>query len=114
MIDLQPILEVLGCPVKSLPGTVLRPPFVVTRLSKTKLQFLVDKVAGNVPTWISSHLKKGGRLVCMNSKLATLLINHVLSLYVPPCFFHTVNKLIRGFFWQTNNKGKERALCGGL
>jgi hypothetical protein len=112
VIDLQPVLEVLGCPVKSLPGT--GPSFVVTRLSKTELQPLVDKVAGNVPTWISSHLKKGGRLVCMNSKLATLPTNHVLSLDVPPCFFHAVNKLIRWFFWQANNRSNEMALCGGL
>jgi hypothetical protein len=35
----------------------------------------------------------------MNSKLATSQIYHMLSLDLPPWFFNTVNKLVRGFFW---------------
>jgi hypothetical protein len=45
-------------PYEELRDTVLRPPFVSIKLSKIELQPLVDKVAGNVPTCISSLLKK--------------------------------------------------------
>jgi hypothetical protein len=50
--------EGLGMPYEELRDTVLRHPFVSIKLSKTELQPLVDKVAENVPTWISSILKR--------------------------------------------------------
>jgi hypothetical protein len=45
------------------------------RLSKSELQPLVDKVVGNVPTWIASLLKKSGILVYLNSKHARVYLN---------------------------------------
>jgi hypothetical protein len=55
--------------------------------------------AGSVPTWKASLLKRSGRLVYMNSKLAASAIYHILSLDLPRWFFNTINKLFRGFFW---------------
>lgn len=106
-IDLQPVLEVLGCPVKSFPIQYLGLPLSVIRLSNTEIQPLVDKVAGNVPTWISSLLKKSGRLVYMNSTLAASPIYHMLSLDLPPWFFNMVNELLRGFFWSATTEARK-------
>jgi hypothetical protein len=71
---------------------------------------LVDKFAGTVPTWKASLLKKSGRLVYLDSKLAASPIYHMLSLDLPPWFFNVANKLLRGFFWSAEAKAR-RGQC---
>jgi hypothetical protein len=105
-VDLQPILDVLGCPVQNFPIKYLGPPLSVSRLSKSDLQPLVDKVARTVPAWTAALMKKSGRLVYINAKLAASPIYHMLSLDLPPWFFSTVNKLLRGFFWSATSKAR--------
>lgn len=109
-IDMQPILEALGCPIQSFPIQYLGLPLSLFRLSKTDLQPLVDKVASGVPTWVAALLKKSGRLVYLNSKLAATPIYHMLSLDLPPWFFNVVNKLLRGFFWSAATEAR-RGQC---
>jgi hypothetical protein len=70
----------------------------------------VDKIAGGVPAWTATLLKKSVRLVYINAKLAAGPIYHMLSLDLPPWFFNTANKLLRGFFWSAVVKAK-RGSC---
>jgi hypothetical protein len=98
-VDLQPILDVLGCPVAVFPIKYLGLPLSVHRLSKADLQPLVDKMARSVPAWSAALLKKSGRLIYINAKLAASPLYHMLSLDLPPWFFNVCNKLLRGFFW---------------
>jgi hypothetical protein len=105
--DIQPLLNVLGCPVINFPIQYLGLPLSVYRLSKAQLQPLVDKVAKNVPSWSASLMKKSGRLIYLNSKLAATPIYHMLSLDLPPWFFGTINKLLRGFFWSATTEARK-------
>jgi hypothetical protein len=95
---------VLRCPVKNFPIQYLGFPLSVVRLSKSELRLLV---AGSVRIWIASVPKKSGRLVYLNSKLAASSIYHMLSLDLPPWFFSTTNKLLRGFFWSATTEARK-------
>jgi hypothetical protein len=98
-LDLQQITAVIQCPIKAFLVTYLRLPLSLTRLSKTDLQPLVDKIAGHFPTWKASLLERSGRLILVNSTLVATPVYHMMSLDLPPWFFSCVNKLLRGFFW---------------
>jgi hypothetical protein len=50
-VDLQPIMDILGCLVEGFPIQYLGLPLSVVRLSKAELQPLVDKMARSVPAW---------------------------------------------------------------
>jgi hypothetical protein len=67
---------------------------------------LIHKVAGGVPTWVASLLKKSGRLVYLNSKLFATPIYHMLSLDFPPWFFNTISKFLREFFWSATTEAR--------
>jgi hypothetical protein len=109
-IDLQPVLSMLGCPVKPFPIQYLALPLSLVRLSKMEIQPLVDKVTRGVLMWVAALLKNSGRLVYLNSKLAATPIYHMLSLDLPPWFFNTINKLLRGFFWSGTTEAR-RGQC---
>jgi hypothetical protein len=87
-VDLQPILDVLGRPIQNFPVKYLGLPLPVTHLSKSDLQPLVDKIARSVPAWAAALMQKSGKLVYLNSKLASSPIYHMLSLDLPPWFFN--------------------------
>ena len=109
-IDLQPILEVLACPVREFPIQYLGLPLKIGRLTKSDLQPLVDKVAGHVPTWKAGLLKRSGRLILMDSTLTATPVYHMLALDLPPWFFQCVDKLLRGFFWSASTEAR-RGQC---
>jgi hypothetical protein len=100
-------MEVLACELKSFPIQYLGLPLSTTRLAKAELQPLVDKIARGVPAWTAALLKKSGRLVYLNAKLAASPIYHMLSLDLPPWFFNTANKLFRGFFWSATTEARK-------
>ena len=97
-VDLQPVLDVLECPIRNFPIQYLGLPLSVGRLSKSDLQPLIDKVAGHVPTWKAGLLKKSDRLILMDSTLTATPVYHMLSIDLPPWFFACVNKLLWGLF----------------
>jgi hypothetical protein len=78
----------------------------VSKLSKADLQPLVDKLAGHVPTWKASLLKRSGRLVFLDSVIAVSPIYHMLSLDLPPWFFNLANKLFQGVFWSAEKEAR--------
>jgi hypothetical protein len=110
-VDLQPALDILGCPIKAFPIQYLGLPLSIYRLSKADLQPLVDKIAGGVSAWTATLLKKSGRLVYINAKLAAGPIYHMISLDLPPWFFWSAAvKAKRGscvVAWDTICKPKE-------
>jgi hypothetical protein len=106
-VDLQPILDVLGHPIQNFPVKYLGLPLSVTRLSKSDLKPLVDKIARSVPAWAAALMQKSGRLVYLNSKLASPPIYHMVSLDLPPWFFNKANKLLCGFFWSATFEAKK-------
>jgi hypothetical protein len=106
-VDLQPIISILGCPVQHFPIQYLGLPLSVNHLSKADLQPLVDKITRSVPAWTAVLMKKSGRLVYINAKLASSSIYHMLSLDLPPWFFNTANKLLQGFFWSPTLEAKK-------
>jgi hypothetical protein len=98
-MDLQPILDILGCLVEEFLMQYLGLPLSVYIILKADFQPLVDKVARGVPAWTASFLKKSGRPIYINAKLTATPIYHMLLLDLPPWFFNVCNKLLRGFFW---------------
>ena len=62
-IDLQPILQVLGCPLKTFQIQYLGLPLSVGHLTKAEIQPLVDRLARHVPSWKASLLQRSGRLI---------------------------------------------------
>jgi hypothetical protein len=91
------------CPVQlvNFLSSTLGYPLSVTRLSKSDLQPLVDKVAGHVPTWKASLMKKSGMFDSLGLPSDGYTM---LSLDLPLWFFKCIDKLLRGFSGQTPRK----------
>ena len=98
-LDLQPVLDVLACPIAPFPINYLGLPLSPVRLTRNQLQPMMDKVARHVPTWKTNLLQKNGRLILVDSTLVATAIYPMLMLNLPPWFFQRVDKILRSFFW---------------
>jgi hypothetical protein len=81
-------------------------PLSPVRLTKADLQPLVDKLAGQIPTWKAAMLERSGRLILIDATLAATPIYHMLCLDLPQWFFDYANKLERGFFWCASTQAR--------
>jgi hypothetical protein len=109
-VDLQPILGVLSCAVGQFPVQYLGLPLSVTRLSKSDLQPLVDKV----PTWKASLMKKSGRFdslgLCSDGYLH---LHHAVPGFTP-VVLQAHRHAAEGFSGQPPRKlGEDSVWCRG-
>jgi hypothetical protein len=74
-------------------------PLSITRLRKTDLQLILDKLAAKLSHWKSRLLTKQGRVAYVQVIMTASVIYQLLALDLDPWFFDAVDKLRRGFFW---------------
>lgn len=104
--SIQGMLQIINCPVACFPIRYLGLPLSLERLTKMDLRPYVNRVAGHLPTWKASLLRRVGRLVLINSTLTATAIYLMLVLDLPPWFLACIDKLCRGFFWCGHGEAK--------
>lgn len=90
----------VGRRVEPFPCTYLGLPLGLRKLSATKLQCLVDKVANKLQLWSASMLSSGGRLTLVRSTLCAIPVYSMMSLDLPMKTIDGIDKICRGFLWK--------------
>lgn len=68
-------------------------------------QYLFDRIKKKIASWRCSHFKKGGRIVLIQSVLASIPI-YLLSVVTPPqSFFRRLEGSFANFLWDTRDDG---------
>lgn len=83
-------------------------PLATTKLKKSELQPLVDKVANCLPTWKASLINKAGRAVLIRAKLSVIPIYTAVAIEISPWVIKCVDKIRRSFLWTGSAEAKGR------
>ena len=99
MTETQDLGEYLGCPVISI------------RVTKKKFGKVVAQVDSQLPKWKANSLSQGGRIVLIQSNLATKANFQMQSFFLPKSI---LNKLDKSYwiFWNKNSLSSSSNLVG--
>lgn len=99
-IDLQELLQDLGCPIKNFPCTYLGMPLADTKLMKNDLQPICDKLVNRMKGWKMALLTLDGRLDLVRTVLSAMPIFQMIALILPAWLAKLIDKVRRGFLWE--------------
>ena len=99
-IDLQELLQDLGCPIKEFPCTYLGMPLTDKKLKKNDLQPICDKLIARMKGWKLAFLSLDGRLDLVKTVLSAMPIFQMLALILPGWLAKLIDKVRRGFLWE--------------
>ena len=94
-----PIIDHLGCPVIELPFKYLGIPLTLNRPTAARLQPLVDRLAGQLPSWKAGLMNKTGRLAMVKAVLGAITLHQLLVLAPRKKTLKQLEKIERGFLW---------------
>lgn len=91
--------SLLGCTIGTYPCRYLGIPLSIRKCSAAQFNFLVDKLANQLPTWRGSSLPKSGWLLLIQSVLCSIPIHTLMALELPAKTLLALEKICRGFLW---------------
>jgi hypothetical protein len=74
-------------------------PLSFTKLPKSALQHLVDRVADRLPVWKGWLLHRRGRPVLIKTTLFAILVYTSISIGLPPWMHKALQKIMTAFLW---------------
>jgi hypothetical protein len=94
----QLALESFPCQLADFPVRYLGIPLSVSKLPKSSLQLVADKVAERLPVWKGRRIRAG---VWPSSKsiLSAKTIHMAIILKLPPWLLKLLNKIMKAFVW---------------
>jgi len=81
-------------------------PLGLTKLSKSTLQPLVDKVANRLPAWKANLLNRAGRAVLIKSTLSAIPTHTAMAVNISSRAIKCIDNIRRGFLWTGANSAK--------
>jgi hypothetical protein len=71
----------------------------VTKLPKSALQLLLDKVADKLPIWKGRLMHRSGRLALIKTTMTVVPVYTSISIGLPSWLLKQFQKLMRAFLW---------------
>jgi hypothetical protein len=102
--QLQLATNLFPCQVVQFPVKYLGLPLSVSKLPKSALQPLVDKVAYYLSSWKGRLLHRSGRLAQNKSTLTAVPIYTSISLGLPKWMHKVLIKIMRAFLWSGSDE----------
>lgn len=87
------------CAISHFPVRYLGIPLSVSRLPKSALQPLVDRVADRLPTWKGQLMNRSGRLALIKSTLTAIPVHIAITIKLQPWVFKALEKIMKAFLW---------------
>ena len=84
----------------------LRIPLVMANPRNSLWLPLLDKIKGKIQAWGAKWLNKAGKIVLINSVLASMPIYQTSTLLAPKAIVNNIDKLIRKFLWEGGKNGQ--------
>jgi hypothetical protein len=69
---------------------------------------LLDKIKAKIQAWGASWLNKAGKVVLINSVLASILIYQTSTLLAPKSIVNQIDVLLRRFLWEGGKNGERK------
>jgi hypothetical protein len=98
----------LPCRVEEFPIKYLGLLLSLKKLTKPKLQPLIDRLADLLPGWKSDLMTRANRVVHVQFVMTATVIYHAMALDLLPWTDKAINKIHRNYLWQ----GRKEALGG--
>jgi hypothetical protein len=98
-VQVQLTQELFPCPIKEFLIQYLGVPLSTTKLSKSALQPLTDRMANRLPAWKGRLLHRSGRLTLIKTTLAVMPIYTTISHNLPTWLLKSFTTIFRAFLW---------------
>ncbi|WJX66218.1 hypothetical protein P8452_50797 [Trifolium repens] len=95
----------LHCKVRSLPFTYLSLPVGVNPRSKSTWKPVLKAIENRLHSWKNKYVSLGGRVVLINSVLASIPIFYLSFIKLPTGVRNSIIRLQRNFLWGTSASG---------
>ena len=69
---------------------------------------MLDKLKNKIHAWGAKWLNKAGKVILMNSVLASLPIYHCSVLLAPKSITNKINELLRRFLWEGGRNNEKK------
>jgi hypothetical protein len=92
-------INLFPCQQAAFPIKYLKIPFAITKLPRSALQPLVEKVANRLPIWKGHLLYRAGRLVLIKTTLSAISIYTLISIALPPWLYKVLRRIMIAFLW---------------
>jgi hypothetical protein len=79
-------------------------PLSVTKLPRTALQPLADKVADQLPTWKGKLMHRSRRLVLIKTTLSSMSVYTSISIELPLWLLKALTKIMKAFLWSETDQ----------
>lgn len=93
------ILNFFPGKLQAFPCKYLGIPLSRTRLKKTELQPIIDKISADIPTWKAKMMTKAGRTVLVKVKLSAIPIHTTIAVALSKWAIDCIDKRRRAFLW---------------
>lgn len=97
--DIRRAKNLFSAVIAEFPIKYLGVPLLVTKLSKTTIQRLTDKVADRGLTWKDKLLHHSSRLALLKSTLSAIPGHIMINIALPPWAIRAPTKIMKVFLW---------------
>jgi hypothetical protein len=91
--------SVFPCQKTTFPIKYLRIPLSVSRLPRSALQPLLDKVTDKLPIWKGKLMHRTGRLTLIKTTMTAVPVYTYISMGLPGWLLRQFRKIMRAFPW---------------
>ena len=105
-LEIATIQNLLPCPHSEFPCRYLGVPLSLRKLTKERVQPIIDRIADQLPSWKADLVTTAGRRVLVQSVLTGMLIYLAMAFDFPTWAFKAVDKIRRGFLWRGRKDAK--------
>jgi hypothetical protein len=103
-------INLFPCQQAAFPIKYIGIPLAITKLSRSALQPLVEKVVDRLPIWKGHLLHQSGRLVLIKTMLSAIPIYTLISVALPPWLYKALRRIMTAFLW-TGSDMVQRGKC---
>jgi hypothetical protein len=91
--------NIFPCQMMNFPIKYLRIPLSVTKLSRSALQKLLDKVANKLPIWKGKLIHRSGRLTLIKTTMSAITVYTSISMGLLGWLLKQFRKIMLAFLW---------------
>jgi hypothetical protein len=98
--ELMTLHDWLPCELASFPCKYLCLPLSLKKLSKNQVQFIIDRVPGQLSGWKADLMTRAGRRVQVQYVMTGMLIYLAMAVDIPTGSLKAMDKIRKGFLWR--------------